>query len=274
MKNFGGVALSGEEWVWNKAARGRLQWNEAVDVALDNFHRLGLGFRGRFSADELFLKSRNVYEVKRDMSHIFEIFPWFLPSDDTFRETLLPQNGEDIDQVTQATNFFRCHSFRESDEDKLKTYYLQTGPPHRPLWSIVELRAFFGRDELHDLTSSETHICSSSPFHSFFLPYPLPRYLSVYLADLLSPTEVLLELRDLSARLSALEEKVCKLVSSHPDEKEVEDSQSAPKKRRTEWIDSSRGDSESQKVRVLTGRVKELLIADSEEEFDTQDLAR
>jgi hypothetical protein len=214
-------------------------WDNAVESSLGRLNRLsGMEYHQRrcYQTHELFMNDKNRFTVKKKTRQALSIFPWFVEKSSNanhrYRETLLAKNGEIIDMVTDAINYFCTQTFEEADFESLRTYY-QHGPPLRTLWSIVQLQSHLESDRF----ARET-------------------------------TALEISNRDLSARLLAMEEQIRVLLQSlstpsslrsgkrkgdwESDNNESEDSSNSPagRKRDKATIDGSNTnsgeDSESQ----------------------------
>lgn len=125
-------------------------WESAIRRALTSYNNMNKQIpRIIYTSEELFFKEKqnSRYTVKGNMIHELKIFPWFNqssnPRDSRIRETIYFKKGENIELVTEAINYFKSLDITEEDRAFLEEYYLENGPPSRPLWSIVSLKSTF-----------------------------------------------------------------------------------------------------------------------------------
>jgi hypothetical protein len=163
---------------------GTDSWNEAIDIALGNHQSLAMRHQQpqisveTYSSSDLFILSFESATVLQfdtidEMFEVFKIFPWLLLSSSVIqgrkgsvKESLFTARGEDIEEVTQAINFFRIQPLHEAETNKLREYYHQmAGPPQRPLWSIVEMKRALEQEGLRSLTKG-FHSLSEIPLHT------------------------------------------------------------------------------------------------------------
>jgi hypothetical protein len=132
------------------------KWDKVVTLAINNLFKVSSRQEETcekilFQTDQLFMNDDRRFTVKAKAMHAFKIFPWFLlfksNSKHRYRETLVPKNGECIDAVTVAVNYFWTEIFEEADYVNLRAYY-QNGPPPRTIWFIVELQSHIEKSRL------------------------------------------------------------------------------------------------------------------------------
>jgi uncharacterized protein YeeX (DUF496 family) len=132
----------------------QVRWANAVTMAINRLRNLSNNqHRNRhvFHTQELFSNDNRRVTVKSKEAQVFEIFPWFLllrsDPNHRYRESLATKNGENIETVSEAVNYFWNETFEEADYSALRAYY-QNGPPPRAIWSIVQLKSYLEKDRL------------------------------------------------------------------------------------------------------------------------------
>lgn len=216
------------------------EWSQGVRVAMFNLRRIH-SLRERyqeFDSSQLFSIDGCRYTVRSKMIQVFEIFPWFLLAPTSpnhrYRESLSVKKAESIDIVTAAINFFWSQSMGEEDLSSLESYFLGMGSaPQRTLWALVDLKTYLEKDRLYRHTAGAQ-----------------------------------MEIRELSSRLSALEEKVKMLLAGRQPNLPINN-----KRKLDSLVEESKENSSKKRVEVLEHIVDGLVntTEDQDREGETTD---